>query len=266
MSSLTPPIATTPAAEPITRSEPPVPTVIASSDHIAGSVVLRMSIAAAVSGILSKMAERIPRTALPPTRRHNSGFSPKKNSESHASMPRCSSDPTANKIPTKKSKLAMSTFSSSFKISIVRCESRSGLVLDRNATSPPTRPTPKRIPMNGGRPTMCANSGKLNDKNVVPITSFSERESTRCSVVCGRTSSVVPRILRASMVVETSAKARLGRNAHETISLTVNLPASQSMMVVTSPIGENAPPAFAAMTIVAAATSKFGPLKNLVAI
>ena len=46
----------------------------------------------------------------------------------------------------------------------------------------------------------------------------------------------------------------------------VNLFANHNIVVVTSPIGENAPPALAAITIAEADLSKFFPLKNLLAI
>ena len=80
-------IAIIPGADPIKRSEPPTPAVSANNTHRLGSVVLIISIAAAVKGILSNTAEKPPIATFPTIIRETDGVSVKSFFETISRIP-----------------------------------------------------------------------------------------------------------------------------------------------------------------------------------
>ncbi|MCY1547006.1 hypothetical protein D9M68_830370 [compost metagenome] len=72
------------------------------------------------------------------------------------------------------------------------------------------------------------------------------RRSSLVSFTTGRSNS--PFMVRLRKISGTSRQTRLGRNSWETMPLVVIWLPIHSMVVVTSPIGDQAPPALAAIT------------------
>ena len=109
--------------------------------------------------------------------------------------------------------------------------------------------------MNGGR---CVRILKTGTKTRPPTPMKNMVLRTRCgntsfvSASCSAGLSSVPFSVRAMTSVGTPAQMMLGMRMPVMMPIVETLPLIQSMMVVTSPIGENAPPALAARIIMPA--------------
>ena len=102
-------IAIIPEAEPMIRMDPPVPTARASRTQRCGFVVLITSIATAVRGILSKIADNPPIRILP-IMTFCVAVSANAFWDIVSRIPTCLSAAMDNSMPTKKYRLDISVF------------------------------------------------------------------------------------------------------------------------------------------------------------
>jgi len=112
----------------------------------------------------------------------------------------------------------------------------------------------------GGRPVSALNSG-TESSATMPSANITPRSN---AVVSSGPSSAgapgaktgLPRMRQATIASGTSALASEGTSSRLTIAEVVTWPPIHSIVVVTSPIGDHAPPAFEAMTIMPASISR----------
>jgi len=111
VSSLTCPIAATPAADHITNIDPPVPAVSANNTRIfTGVLTLNIFMEAATNGTLSNMEDKNHNTVLPKTIRRIEGSVVKIAVFSAVKAPTSDNAATANNIQIKNLSVVISVF------------------------------------------------------------------------------------------------------------------------------------------------------------
>lgn len=119
-------------------------------------------------------------------------------------------------------------------------------------------PNASMMPINGGRLVNDLKTG-TNNRQAIPKISMVIRSPgvNTCSTFDIALSSdpsdaIVPCIMREAINTGTKVDTKLGNNSDSTNGREVTFPLTHNIMVVTSPIGDQAPPLFAAMMMILA--------------
>ena len=107
----------------------------------------------------------------------------------------------------------------------------------------------KSITMKGGRCVSALKTG-TNMSMAMPAIKTTFRSILSISPFCGGGVVTLPFMEKDRNISGTTRQTRLGSSSERIIPPLVMFPPIQSMVVVTSPIGDQAPPAFAAITII----------------
>mmetsp|Transcript_13421 Transcript_13421/g.45372 ORF Transcript_13421/g.45372 Transcript_13421/m.45372 type:complete len:397 (+) Transcript_13421:81-1271(+) len=250
------PMSATPAAEPMTRREPPVPAQKAMScqSSESGGYVERsyMPMDAATRGTLSTTADANPITVA------TSCWEGRLESRKVATFPSTpaeSSAPMARRIPRKKSTPEVSIL---LRAVGTRSESRSSSPAWMASVRAQRTPRAESMPRYGGRPVRALKRGTdRSPATPVPKTSCPRGASSAVAAageplpslrgtpsVSASTSGTMGAMAAALITVDTIE----GRTRFTMVGSAVTCPLIHSMVVVTSPIGVHAPPALAAIT------------------
>lgn len=188
------------------------------------------------------------------------GVLPKSVCERSSSSPVASSAPTARSMPMKNLIEERSVFWRSFSREVSWLSEKPVVQCLKYSIRSHMIPRPKRSPRYGGKCTTFMIIGRMKLPKATVIIIFSCQDSVTVSTFSPPHDFFES--LCAIMRVEVIPIAREGRNHSVIICIALNLPASQSMIVVTSPIGLHAPPAFATMTIPTTTAKSLSDEKN----